>query len=161
MIALKPDQPNAYNALGYSLADRGTRLPESRELIARALALAPDDPFITDSLGWVEFKLGRTDEALRLLRAAFKSRPDTEIAAHLGEVLWATGKLDEAQVEALVSALGRQKVNLIAVPGAIDLGRLRRSVLQAAGWAALLGAVFFVPFFFGWRGILSATAIPM
>jgi tetratricopeptide (TPR) repeat protein len=97
VMTLKPEQPNAYNALGYSLADRSTRLPESRELIARALALAPDDPFITDSLGWVEFKLGHTDEALRLLRAAFKSRPDTEIAAHLGEVLWASGKLDEAR----------------------------------------------------------------
>jgi tetratricopeptide (TPR) repeat protein len=97
VIALKPDQPNAYNALGYSLADRGLRLAEARELIARALALAPDDPFITDSLGWVEFKLGRTDEALRLLRAAFKTRPDTEIAAHLGEVLWVAGKLDEAR----------------------------------------------------------------
>jgi tetratricopeptide (TPR) repeat protein len=97
VMTLKPEQPNAYNALGYSLADRNIRLPESRELIARALALAPDDPFITDSLGWVEFKLGHTDEALRLLRAAFKSRPDTEIAAHLGEVLWAAGKLDEAR----------------------------------------------------------------
>ncbi|MEY4748278.1 MAG: hypothetical protein RIQ60_492 [Pseudomonadota bacterium] len=97
VIALKPDQPNAYNALGYSLADRGTRLPESRELIARALTLAPDDPFITDSLGWVEFRLGHTEEALRLLRAAFKARPDTEIAAHLGEVLWASGKPDEAR----------------------------------------------------------------
>ncbi len=97
VMAIKPDQQHAYNALGYSLADRGLRLPEARELIARALALAPEDPFITDSLGWVEFKLGRTDEALRLLRAAFKSRPDTEIAAHLGEVLWAAGKQDEAR----------------------------------------------------------------
>jgi tetratricopeptide (TPR) repeat protein len=97
VMALKPDQQHAYNALGYSLADRGMRLPEARELIARALVLAPEDPFITDSLGWVEFKLGRTDEALRLLRAAFKSRPDTEIAAHLGEVLWAAGKQDEAR----------------------------------------------------------------
>ncbi len=97
VMTIKPDQQHAYNALGYSLADRGIRLPEARELIARALALAPEDPFITDSLGWVEFKLGRTDEALRLLRAAFKSRPDTEIAAHLGEVLWAAGKQDEAR----------------------------------------------------------------
>jgi tetratricopeptide (TPR) repeat protein len=106
VMALKPDQQHAYNALGYSLADRGIRLPEARELIARALALSPDDPFITDSLGWVEFKLGRIDEALRLLRAAFKSRPDTEISAHLGEVLWAAGKHEEARS---VWRLGRER----------------------------------------------------
>jgi tetratricopeptide (TPR) repeat protein len=106
VMALKPDQQHAYNALGYSLADRGMRLPEARELIARALVLAPEDPFITDSLGWVEFKLGRTEEALRLLRGAFKSRPDTEIAAHLGEVLWAAGKQDEART---VWRFGRER----------------------------------------------------
>jgi tetratricopeptide (TPR) repeat protein len=105
VMVLKPDLQHAYNALGYSLADRGTRLPEARELIAKALALAPDDPFITDSLGWVEFKLGRTDEALRLLRGAFKNRPDTEIAAHLGEVLWAAGQHEEARK---VWRLGRE-----------------------------------------------------
>jgi tetratricopeptide (TPR) repeat protein len=97
VMVLKPDQQHAYNALGYSLADRGLRLREARELIARALELAPGDPFIADSMGWVEFKLGRLDEALRLLRGAFKSRPDTEIAAHLGEVLWAAGLKDEAR----------------------------------------------------------------
>jgi tetratricopeptide (TPR) repeat protein len=106
VMALKPDLQHAYNALGYSLADRGIRLPEARELIARALALSPEDPFITDSLGWVEFKLGHTDEAVRLLRAAFKSRPDTEIAAHLGEVLWAAGQHDEART---VWRFGRER----------------------------------------------------
>ncbi|OGA98696.1 MAG: hypothetical protein A3E25_20645 [Burkholderiales bacterium RIFCSPHIGHO2_12_FULL_69_20] len=97
VIALKPDHPHAHNALGYSLADRGLRLPEARELIQRALALSPGDPFITDSLGWVEFRLGNRDEALRLLRQAYHARPDTEIAAHLGEVLWAAGQHDEAR----------------------------------------------------------------
>lgn len=96
VIELKPDHPDAHNALGYSLADRNTRLPEARELIRRALELSPGNPFITDSLGWVEFRLGNRDEALRLLRQAYKSRPDTEIAAHLGEVLWVAGRRDEA-----------------------------------------------------------------
>ncbi len=97
VIALKPDSAHAHNALGYSLADRGERLPEARELIVRALQLAPGDPFITDSLGWVEFRLGNKDEALRLLRQAYASRPDTEIGAHLGEVLWVLGQRDEAR----------------------------------------------------------------
>lgn len=97
VIALKPDHPHAHNALGYSLADRGLRLPEARDLIARALELSPGDPFITDSLGWVEFRLGNRTEAVRLLRLAYSARPDTEIAAHLGEVLWAAGQQDEAR----------------------------------------------------------------
>jgi tetratricopeptide (TPR) repeat protein len=97
VIVLKPDSPHAHNALGYSLADRGMRLTEARALIARALELSPGDPFITDSLGWVEFKLGRREEALKLLRGAYAARPDTEIGAHLGEVLWAMGQKDEAR----------------------------------------------------------------
>ena len=97
VIALKPDHPHAHNALGYALADRGLRLPEARELIQRALELSPGDPFITDSLGWVEFRLGNRDDAARLLRQAYAARPDTEIAAHLGEVLWAMGQRDEAR----------------------------------------------------------------
>lgn len=96
VIALKPDNAHAHNALGYSLADRSLRLPEARDLIRRALELAPGDPFITDSLGWVEFRLGNTDQALRLLRQAYSSRPDVEIGAHLGEVLWTLGQRDEA-----------------------------------------------------------------
>lgn len=97
VIELKPDHQHAYNALGYSLADRGLRLEEARALIMKALSLAPGDPFITDSLGWVEFRLGRHEEALRLLREAYRARPDTEIAAHLGEVLWVAGRQDEAR----------------------------------------------------------------
>ena len=97
VIALKPDNAHAHNALGYSLADRRQRLPEARELIQRALELSPGDPFITDSLGWVEFRLGHRDEAIRLLKGAYSSRPDPEIAAHLGEALWAAGLRDEAR----------------------------------------------------------------
>ncbi len=97
VITLKPDHQHAYNALGYSLADRGQRLSEARELIQKALALAPGDPFITDSLGWLEFRQGRHQEALRLLKQAYGARPDTEIAAHLGEVLWVVGEKDEAR----------------------------------------------------------------
>lgn len=97
VMELKPDHQHAYNALGYSLAERGLRLEEARALIVKALSFAPGDPFITDSLGWVEFRLGRHEEALRLLREAYRARPDTEIAAHLGEVLWVLGRLEEAR----------------------------------------------------------------
>ena len=106
VIALRADHQHAYNALGYSLADRKTRLPEARTLIARALELSPGDPFITDSLGWVEYRLGNRAEAVRLLRRAYQARPDAEIAAHLGEVLWADGQQDEART---VWREGRQK----------------------------------------------------
>ncbi|MEO7853528.1 MAG: tetratricopeptide repeat protein [Rubrivivax sp.] len=97
VIEMKPEHAHAYNALGYSLAERKMRLAEAKQLIQRALELLPGDPFITDSLGWVEFRLGNMQEALRLLRIAYKIRPDTEIAAHLGEVLWAAGQQDEAR----------------------------------------------------------------
>jgi len=82
--------------LGYSLADRNIRLNEARELIKQALVHSPDDPFIVDSLAWVEFRAGNSAEALRLLQSAFKARPDAEIAAHLGEVLWSIGQREEA-----------------------------------------------------------------
>ena len=97
VIELKADHPHAYNALGYSLADRNLRLPEARTLIQKALELSPGDPSITDSLGWVEYRLGNHEEALRHLRRAYQARPDPEIAAHLGEVLWASGQRDEAR----------------------------------------------------------------
>ncbi|MFC5607806.1 tetratricopeptide repeat protein [Variovorax soli] len=96
LIAMKPDNQNAYNALGYSLADRKLRLDEARTLIQKAVQLAPDDPFIADSLGWVEFRMGNTQEATRILEAAYKQRPDPEIGAHLGEVLWVSGQRDRA-----------------------------------------------------------------
>ena len=97
VIELKPDHHHAYNALGYSLAERNIRLPEARELIRKALELSPGEPFITDSLGWVEYRLGHLEEAVRLLREAYRTRSDPEIAAHLGEVLWASGQTEEAR----------------------------------------------------------------
>ena len=96
VIDTKPDDPQAYNALGYSLADRNLRLPEAKELLQKAVKLAPKDPFIADSLGWVEFRLGNLVEAQRILEAAYASKPDAEIAAHLGEVLWKQGQKDRA-----------------------------------------------------------------
>jgi tetratricopeptide (TPR) repeat protein len=124
LIAAKPDYHHAYNALGYSLADRGVRLPEAKQLIQKALEYAPNDPFITDSLGWVEFRMGNKAEALRILEAAYKNRPDAEIAAHLGEVLWSMGERDRAlaiwregmllnnESDALQETLKRLKVRL-------------------------------------------------
>ena len=97
VIAIKPDHHHAYNALGYSLAERRIRLPEARTLIQKALELSPGEPSITDSLGWVEYRLGNRDEAIRLLRDAYQARPDPEIAAHLGEVLWSAGQPEEAR----------------------------------------------------------------
>ena len=96
LITLRPDDHHAYNALGYSLADRGERLTEAKQLIEKAVALAPTDAYIQDSLGWVEFRLGHTATALSVLQAAYASRPDAEIAAHLGEVLWASGQREQA-----------------------------------------------------------------
>ena len=96
VITSKPEYQHAYNALGYSLAERSIRLPEARQLVQKALELAPNDPYITDSLGWIEFKSGNLAEAQRILQAAYKNRPDAEIAAHLGEVLWVMGRREQA-----------------------------------------------------------------
>jgi tetratricopeptide (TPR) repeat protein len=96
IIAVDPKYHHAYNALGYSLAERGLRLPEAKQLIQKALEYAPGDPFISDSLGWLEFRSGNFDEALRILQEAFATKPDAEIAAHLGEVLWRMGRRDQA-----------------------------------------------------------------
>lgn len=96
LIARQPDHYHAHNALGYALADRKERLPEAKTLIQRAVALAPQDAYILDSLGWVEFRLGNHAEALRILRDAYRRRPDAEIAAHLGEVHWVLQQRDAA-----------------------------------------------------------------
>jgi Flp pilus assembly protein TadD len=98
LIKLKPDYAHAYNALGYSLADRNQHLDEAQQLIDKALELAPDDPFILDSKGWVLFRRGDAIGAVDVLTKAFKLRADPEIAAHLGEVLWTLGRQDEARV---------------------------------------------------------------
>ena len=124
VMVLKPDHQHAHNALGYSLAERNLRLPEAKALILKALEIAPGEPFITDSLGWVEYRLGNRAESLRLLRGAYQSRPDVEIAAHLGEVLWVSGEREEARKvlrdaksrdasnEVLTETLARLKVDL-------------------------------------------------
>lgn len=124
VIEIKPDHQHAYNALGYSLAERNKRLPEAKALIEKALQLSPGEPFITDSLGWVEYRLGNRKQAVELLRKAYSARPDTEIAAHLGEVLWVDGQRDEARKvlrdaqrrdtanEVLNDVLARLKVDL-------------------------------------------------
>ncbi|MDR2788459.1 MAG: tetratricopeptide repeat protein [Candidatus Accumulibacter sp.] len=96
LIELHPDNPQAYNALGYAYADRNERLPEARRLIERALALAPDDVAILDSMGWVLFRQGDLPGALSYLERSFGKREDPEIAAHLGEVLWVMGRQDDA-----------------------------------------------------------------
>ncbi|MBU0587656.1 MAG: tetratricopeptide repeat protein [Gammaproteobacteria bacterium] len=124
IITANPQYHHAYNALGYSLAERNLRLPEARELILKALEFAPGDPFITDSLGWVEYRSGNKEEALRILQGAYKAKPDTEIAAHLGEVLWSLGQHEQARIiwregmllnaenETLLETLKRLRVKL-------------------------------------------------
>jgi tetratricopeptide (TPR) repeat protein len=124
VIELKPDSYNAYNALGYSLADRNVRLPEAKRLIQKALEFVPNDPFIRDSLAWVEFRMGNLAESAKIFADAFKTKPDAEIAAHYGEVLWAMGQRDKAlgiwregyllnpENDTLVETLKRLKVQL-------------------------------------------------
>lgn len=97
VIERQPTHHHAYNALGYSLAERGVRLDEAKTLIQKALELAPNDPFILDSLGWVEFQQGRKTEALAILEKAYGLRNDVDIAAHLGEVLWQMGEKNRAR----------------------------------------------------------------
>ena len=97
IIELKPDYAHAYNALGYSLADRNLRLPEALQLIEKAHELAPDDAFIMDSLGWVHFRMGDLKLAREHLQRAYDARPDAEVAVHLAEVLWASGEQDSAR----------------------------------------------------------------
>jgi len=97
IIARHPDYAHAYNALGYSFAERNIRLPEAEQLIRRALDLLPGDPFITDSLAWVKYRLGDLHGARQLLEAAWSRRADVEISAHLGEVLWQLNERERAR----------------------------------------------------------------
>ena len=124
VMLIKPDAHNAYNALGYSLAERNLRLPEAKQLIQKALEFVPNDPYIRDSLAWVEFRMGNNLEAVKIFADAFKTKPDAEIAAHYGEVLWTMGQRDKAlgiwregqllnpENETLVETLKRLKVRL-------------------------------------------------
>lgn len=97
VMTAQPDNAQAYNALGYSLTERNTRLPEALKLLQKASALAPEDPYIMDSLGWLKYRLGDKQQALELLRRAYGIQAQAEIGAHLGEVLWETGQQDEAR----------------------------------------------------------------
>lgn len=110
VLELQPDHAHAYNALGYSLADRGVRLLEAKGYIEQALELAPNDAYIIDSLGWVQYRLGELEEAEKTLRRALAQRPDPEIIAHLGEVLARRGNTDEAR-ELLQGGLKRHPDN--------------------------------------------------
>ncbi|KIF81988.1 tetratricopeptide repeat protein [Noviherbaspirillum autotrophicum] len=124
IMELAPNNQHAYNALGYSLAERNIRLDEAYGFIDKALKLAPEDPYIMDSMGWVQFRMGNLKEAESLLRRAYDLRPDAEIAVHLGEVLWIKGQKADAQKywrdaqtkdpqnDTLKSTLARLNVNL-------------------------------------------------
>jgi len=98
LLRIDPNHAHAYNALGYSLLDRNVRLEEGMSLVKKAYALEPDDVAITDSMGWGYYRLGKLDESVAFLRRAYNSNPDPEIAAHLGEALWAQGHKDEAKL---------------------------------------------------------------
>ncbi|MBQ9578830.1 MAG: tetratricopeptide repeat protein [Ottowia sp.] len=108
IIRINPESAQALNALGYSFADRNVRLKEARSLIERAVRLMPDDAFIQDSLGWVDFRQGNVQRARQILQKAWDKQPHPEIAAHLGEVLWVQGERDAAR------AIWREGVRLDA-----------------------------------------------
>lgn len=122
IIEREPENAMALNALGYTLADRTTRYTEAKALIEKAHQLTPDDPAVLDSLGWVNYRLGNLDEAERLLRQALERFPDHEVAAHLGEVLWANGKRREAR-----------QVWAKAFEGQPDSPILRKTLLRLTG----------------------------
>jgi len=112
LITLRPNHAHAYNALGYTFADRNVRLDEARTLIERAVQLAPEDPQILDSMGWIAYRQGKTDEALNWLQRAWAIRNDPEIGAHLGEVLWRMGRNAEA-ITIWNQAIGRDPSNTL------------------------------------------------
>ncbi len=123
LIREQPDNPQAYNALGYSLADRGQRIDEAEKLIEKAVSLAPNDAFIMDSLGWAKYRQGNSSEAATILKKAYALQPNAEIGAHLGEVQWKEGQQDQARTtwrdakklepgnDTLVKTLQRFQVN--------------------------------------------------
>ena len=111
-IKLKPDYAAAYNALGYSWADRNIKLPEAKRYIEIALAYEPNNHYILDSMGWIHFKLGNLKIALEYIKKAYSINKDPEIAAHLGEILWLQGKKEEAQ-EIWKNSLNRHPSNTV------------------------------------------------
>jgi len=112
LIVLRPNHAHAYNALGYTFADRNVRLDEARTLIERAVQLAPEDPQILDSMGWVAYRQGKTEEALNWLQRAWAIKTDPEIGAHLGEVLWRLGRRSDA-ITIWNQAIGRDPTNIL------------------------------------------------
>src|SRR5690606_21869506 len=96
IISMDPSHAHAYNALGYTLADRNIRLSEAVQLVTRALQLDPNDPSILDSMGWVLYRQGDYDRAIEYLQRAWLGRPDAEVGVHLGEVFWANDQRNEA-----------------------------------------------------------------
>jgi Flp pilus assembly protein TadD len=111
LIQIKPDHAHAYNALGYSLADRDMRLPEAKQLIEKALAIEPDNAMIVDSMGWVLYRMGDLQGSEKYLAKAYEgSRRDPEVAAHYGEVLWQLGRKKEADA-IWNEALGKSPTN--------------------------------------------------
>ena len=111
-IKLKPDYSTAYNALGYSYADRGIKLQEAKRYIEIALAYEPNNHYILDSMGWIHFKMGNLEIAMKYIRKAYTINNDPEIAAHLGEILWVQGKKEEAR-EIWESSLNRHPSNTV------------------------------------------------
>ena len=111
ILAADPDHADALNALGYTLADQTNRYEEAFELISRALELKPENAAVLDSMGWVQYRLGNLEAALNYLRRAAARDDDSEIAAHLGEVLWVTGRRDEA-IQVFRDALDRDPESL-------------------------------------------------
>ena len=97
ILKTEPNNAHALNALGFTLADQTDRYEEAYVYIKRAIEINPDDPAIIDSWGWIHYRLGEYDKAIELLRKALSRLDDAEIASHLGEVLWVTGRRDEAR----------------------------------------------------------------
>ncbi len=97
LLELDPNNAAALNALGYTLTVHTDRYDEALELIEKAFAIKPEDPAIIDSMGWIHFRLGNIEVAIEHLRKAYQMFPDPEVAAHLGEALWAAGAQDEAR----------------------------------------------------------------
>lgn len=106
VIEQEPENAAALNALGYTLADQTDRLDEALKLIERAHKLSPDEPSIIDSLGWVQFRLGRKEEAVATLKRAYEKFADAEVAGHYAQALWATGRRDMAR-KVLADALAK------------------------------------------------------
>lgn len=97
ILRIDPNNVNSLNALGYAMADRNQNLPEALKLISKAHHLSPKDGFILDSLGWVNFRMGKNALALEQLEQAFTIKPEADIAAHIGEVLWVTNRPTQAE----------------------------------------------------------------